>query len=102
MTCDTSHRASYTATPGTHREPSDGGDLLGAAWANLSVQVYNGTEPGRGEGEGERITVDLYYEVLCPDSRQFLLYQLYPAWQTMASIFTVNFIPYGKAFVSRQ
>ena len=90
------HRASYTATPGTPSEPRDGGDLLGAGWANLSVQVYNGT----GEGEGERITVDLYYEVLCPDSRQFLLYQLYPAWQTMASIFTVNFIPYGKAFVS--
>ena len=90
------HWASYTATPGTPSEPRDVGDLLGAGWANLSVQVFNDTDMGG------RVTVDLYYEVLCPDSRQFLLYQLYPAWQTMASIFTVNFIPYGKAFVSRQ
>ena len=49
---------------------------------------------------GDKIVVDLYYEVLCPDSRDFLLYQLYPAWQTLSQIFTVNFIPYGKAYVS--
>ena len=49
---------------------------------------------------GDKIVVDLHYEVLCPDSRSFVLYQLYPAWQTLNSIFTVNFIPYGKAYVS--
>ena len=47
----------------------------------------------------DKIIVDLYYETLCPDSRHFLLYQLYPAWLTLRSIFTINFIPYGKAYV---
>ena len=39
-------------------------------------------------------------QVLCPDSRAFVLYQLYPAWESMRHIFRVNFIPYGKAYVS--
>ena len=39
-------------------------------------------------------------QTLCPDSRAFVLYQLYPAWQSMRDIFRVNFIPYGKAYVS--
>ena len=43
--------------------------------------------------------MDLYYEVLCPDSRSFVLYQLYPAWQTLSQIFTFNLVPYGKAYV---
>merc|ERR1711953_1307927 len=47
---------------------------------------------------GQKIQVDLYYEVLCPDSRSFVLYQLYPAWLTLQHIFTVNFVPYGKAY----
>lgn len=45
----------------------------------------------------EKLVVDVYYEVLCPDSRTFLLHQLAPAWHHLQSIFTVNFIPYGKA-----
>ena len=48
---------------------------------------------------GHKIQVDLYYEVLCPDSRSFVLYQLYPAWLSLQHIFTVNFVPYGKAYV---
>ena len=47
----------------------------------------------------DKILVDLYYEVLCPDSRSFVLYQLYPAWQTLSQIFTLNLVPYGKAYV---
>lgn len=46
----------------------------------------------------DKVNVDLYYEVLCPDSRAFVLYQLYPAWESMGDIFRVNFIPYGKAY----
>ena len=51
------------------------------------------------ELSGDKIEVDLYYEVLCPDSRSFVLYQLYPAWQTLSQIFTVNLVPFGKAYV---
>ena len=60
------------------------------------VPPLNTTTPG---GREAKIVVDLYYEVLCPDSRSFVLYQLYPAWQTLSQIFTVNLVPYGKAYV---
>ena len=49
-----------------------------------------------------KVVVDLYYEALCPDSRDFIFYQLFPAWQGLKDIFTINYIPYGKAYVSRN
>jgi len=45
--------------------------------------------------------VDVYYEVLCPDSRHFILKQLYPAWQKLDANLVVNFKPWGKAHVRR-
>ena len=65
-------------------------------YSNASIKVY-GDEIGNVT---DKIVVDFYYEVLCPDSRSFFLYQLYPAWQSMKNILIVNYIPYGKAFVS--
>jgi len=62
---------------------------------NLSLQVWR-----QEEEQGDRLAVDLYYEVLCPDSRSFFLYQLYPAWEVLKNIFSVNLIPYGKAYTS--
>ncbi|XP_023321848.1 GILT-like protein 1 isoform X2 [Eurytemora carolleeae] len=44
-----------------------------------------------------RIILDLYYETLCPDSRSFILRQLEPAVEQIADIFSINYIPYGKA-----
>ena len=63
---------------------------------NLTVQVSDETRLENG-----KVVVDLYYEVLCPDSRSFVLHQLYPAWQGLKDIFTINYIPYGKALVRR-
>ena len=60
----------------------------------MCVQVWR-----QEEEQGDRLAVDLYYEVLCPDSRSFFLYQLYPAWEVLKNIFSVNLIPYGKAYV---
>jgi len=45
----------------------------------------------------ERVTVDVYYECLCPDSRSFIVNQLYPAWQNLKDIMEINLIPWGKA-----
>jgi len=65
------------------------------AQADLPQDFHNLTNQG-APIEG-KLVVDVYYEVLCPDSRAFLLYQLTPAWIHLENIFTVNFIPYGKA-----
>jgi len=56
-------------------------------------------EPRPGDG---RVALDLYYEVLCPDSRSFILRQLYPAWEEVRDTFIINFIPYGKARTYRD
>ena len=48
------------------------------------------------------IKVTLYYESLCPDCKQFILYQLYPTYQALASsgILELKLVPYGNARVS--
>ncbi|XP_023329243.1 gamma-interferon-inducible lysosomal thiol reductase isoform X2 [Eurytemora carolleeae] len=47
--------------------------------------------------EKESVRVDVYYECLCPDSRHFVVHQLFPAWSLLKEIMEVNLIPYGKA-----
>ena len=48
-----------------------------------------------------RLDVTLYYESLCPDSRAWVVYQLYPAWEVLKDIFHFTLVPYGKAFVRK-
>ena len=48
----------------------------------------------------DKLQVEVYYEVLCPDSRYFILHQLIPAWERVGDIMDIHFVPYGKASVS--
>ncbi|XP_045025427.1 GILT-like protein 1 [Daphnia magna] len=49
----------------------------------------------------ERMTLDVYYESLCPDSRNFLVTQLNPNWPTLSTFTDLRLVPFGKAtFVS--
>ncbi|KAK5650636.1 hypothetical protein RI129_001665 [Pyrocoelia pectoralis] len=43
------------------------------------------------------VKVSIYYEALCPDSVKFINEQLYPAYQKINSLITVDFVPYGRA-----
>merc|ERR1712013_20255 len=72
---------------------------LVAQFPNLSVQVAEDMVLPQDKG---KVVVDLYYEALCPDSRDFILYQLFPAWLSLKKIFTINYIPYGKAYTYNQ
>jgi len=45
------------------------------------------------------MTLDVYYESLCPDSRNFLVNQLEPNWKNMNSYTDLRLIPFGKATV---
>ncbi len=47
-----------------------------------------------------KVQVEVYYEVLCPDSRSFVIHQLSPTWEKLKSIMDVHLKPYGKAQVS--
>ena len=52
--------------------------------------------------EGGRTTLDVYYESLCPDSRRFIMTQLFPSWNKINSFVNVRLVPFGKASVSTQ
>ena len=49
-----------------------------------------------------KVTIGVYYESLCPDSRNFITKQLYPTYQKLGQNLDVEFKPYGKASVSRD
>lgn len=44
-----------------------------------------------------KVKVEVYYEVLCPDSRHFVLDQVVSTWKSLDAIMDIKFIPFGKA-----
>ncbi|XP_046400599.1 GILT-like protein 1 [Ischnura elegans] len=45
----------------------------------------------------DKLDVSIYYESLCPDSRNFMISQFPGAWATFSQYMNVKFIPFGKA-----
>lgn len=52
-----------------------------------------------GEKESVFLPVGIYYEALCPDSRNFILQHLLPSFDKAPNSFEIEFVPYGKAKV---
>ncbi|XP_055545899.1 GILT-like protein 2 [Wyeomyia smithii] len=46
------------------------------------------------------VYVMVYYEALCPDSKNFVLKQLHPTFVRAPSLIEIQFVPYGKATTS--
>lgn len=46
------------------------------------------------------VTVSVYYEALCSDSRFFMLKQLVPTYNAIPEIIKLDLVPYGKAQVN--
>jgi len=44
-----------------------------------------------------RLSIDIYYESLCPDSTRFISQQIPPVWNALQSEIEINFNPYGLA-----
>jgi len=70
-------------------------------WGQSSVlpqlKESSGGEILQFRPETDPVQVSLYWESLCPDSIQFILTQLYPTYQAVPDIFTLDLVPYGKA-----
>ena len=49
------------------------------------------------EAEDPVLRVDVFYEVLCPDSRFFVLQHLLPTHEKVGSLLDIHLWPYGKA-----
>ncbi|XP_058795514.1 gamma-interferon-inducible lysosomal thiol reductase-like [Phymastichus coffea] len=45
----------------------------------------------------QQILITVYYEALCPDSRNFIIKQLVPTFESLEDYIEVQLIPYGKA-----
>ncbi|RWS02005.1 gamma-interferon-inducible lysosomal thiol reductase-like isoform X2 [Dinothrombium tinctorium] len=43
------------------------------------------------------VTVGVYYETHCPDSKDFIRRQLYPTYLSVGSIMRIKLVPFGKA-----
>ncbi|XP_075216124.1 gamma-interferon-inducible lysosomal thiol reductase-like protein [Lycorma delicatula] len=43
------------------------------------------------------VTVTVFYECLCPDSRSFFLHHLLPAFEKAPALLDIELVPYGKA-----
>lgn len=49
------------------------------------------------KAEQGKVTVTVYYEALCPDSRNFILHHLLPVYTTIPGYIRLDLVPYGKA-----
>ena len=46
------------------------------------------------------VSLDLYYESLCPDSTRFISQQIGPMHEAIGQDVAINFVPYGFATVN--
>ncbi|KAG5675156.1 hypothetical protein PVAND_005082 [Polypedilum vanderplanki] len=52
--------------------------------------------------KGTPIIVAVYYEALCPDSKNFIVKQLKSAYSKLPNLIEIEFFPYGKASTNVQ
>lgn len=51
---------------------------------------------------GAPVLVTVYYEALCPDSKNFILKQLQSTYHKAPELIEIQFVPYGKATVNKK
>ena len=53
--------------------------------------------------EGDALlSIQIYYESLCPDSKNFITTQLYPTYEKLGKYLKIEFKPFGNAQVITQ
>ena len=58
----------------------------------LGIQRPNGTQ-------AKKVQVELFYETLCPNVKNFIQGQLVPVWEDLSDIMEIHWKPYGFATV---
>lgn len=72
----------------------------------LYKSFSNTPEPNQTQDESRMLPSDapvytmVFYEALCPDSKNFVLKQLQPTFMRAPSLIDIQFVPYGKATTS--
>ena len=52
------------------------------------------------QASSDKLSIQVYYESLCSDSKNFITTQLYPTYQKLGNYLKVDFKPFGNADVS--
>merc|ERR1719154_46058 len=63
---------------------------------SILALIAVGGQLGSASNE-ESVTLDLFYEALCPDSIYFMVLQLFPTWQKFGTQLQINYKPFGFA-----
>ena len=74
-------------------------DLTNSTPNNCDI-LELGIQPSEGSRRAKKVKVELFYETLCPDVRNFIQGQLYPVWEDLSDIMDIHWKPYGFAEVS--
>lgn len=64
---------------------------------SIEVQESLIVTPSSLKDDQQKVSVAVYYEALCPDSRSFFIKQLLPTYQKISKNLRLEFVPYGKA-----
>jgi len=67
----------------------------------ILYSAWYGSDVSSADAKGKRVNVTVFYEVLCPDSRSFVLRQLFPTWEKVSDIMDIHYRPFGKAHVRK-
>lgn len=71
-------------------------------WLATLLFLYTITAQQPETKKAKKVNVTVFYEVLCPDSRHFILRQLFPTWQKVSDIMEVDYRPFGKATYKKR
>lgn len=52
--------------------------------------------------KGSPIVISVFYEALCPDSKNFIVKQLKSAYSKLPNLIEIEFFAYGKATTTTQ
>ena len=74
-------------------------DLTNSTPNNCDI-LELGIQPPEGSRQAKKVKVELFYETLCPDVKNFIQGQLYPVWEDLSDIMEIHWKPYGFAKVS--
>lgn len=76
------------------------GVCLLAIW--ILYSAWYGSYQASADVKGKKVNVTVFYEVLCPDSRSFVLRQLSPTWEKVPDIMDIHYRPFGKAHFRKE
>jgi len=71
-------------------------------WKYINVAHLSPQEVLSPPANGNAVKVAVYYESLCPDSVKFVVNQLWPTYEKVSSILSLDLVPFGKASFVRQ